>query len=117
VRINYYPPRGDNKEGWDNIDLIGWLGYPMQLKINFLCRDSILAAPIVVDSALFLDLAKRAGMSGIQEWLSFYFKAPMHAREVYPEHDLFIQLMKLKNTLRHMQGEELITHLGREYYD
>ena len=117
IRINYYPPRGDNKEGWDNIDLIGWLGYPMQLKINFLCRDSILAAPIVVDSALFLDLAKRAGMSGIQEWLSFYFKAPMHAREVYPEHDLFIQLMKLKNTLRHMQGEELITHLGREYYD
>jgi myo-inositol-1-phosphate synthase len=117
VRINYYPPRGDNKEGWDNIDLVGWLGYPMQLKINFLCRDSILAAPIVVDSALFLDLAKRAGMSGIQEWLSFYFKAPMHAREVYPEHDLFIQLMKLKNTLRHMQGEELITHLGREYYD
>jgi myo-inositol-1-phosphate synthase len=117
VRINYYPPRGDNKEGWDNIDLIGWLGYPMQLKINFLCRDSILAAPIVLDSSLFLDLAKRAGMSGIQEWLSFYFKAPMHAPEVYPEHDLFIQLMKLKNTLRHMQGEELITHLGREYYD
>ena len=117
VRINYYPPRGDNKEGWDNIDLVGWLGYPMQLKINFLCRDSILAAPIVLDSALFLDLAKRAGMSGIQEWLSFYFKAPMHAPEVYPEHDLFIQLMKLKNTLRHMQGEELITHLGREYYD
>ena len=117
VRINYYPPRGDNKEGWDNIDLVGWLGYPMQLKINFLCRDSILAAPIVLDSALFLDLAKRAGMSGIQEWLSFYFKAPMHAPEVYPEHDLFIQLMKLKNTLRFMQGELLITHLGREYYD
>src|ERR1700704_94203 len=117
VRINYYPPRGDNKEGWDNIDIFGWLGYPMQLKINFLCRDSILAAPIVLDVALFLDLAKRASMSGIQEWLSFYFKAPMHAREVYPEHDLFIQLMKLKNTLRHMQGEELITHLGREYYD
>jgi len=117
VRINYYPPRGDNKEGWDNIDLIGWLGYPMQLKINFLCRDSILAAPIVLDTALFMDLAKRAGMSGIQEWLSFYFKAPMHAKEVYPEHDLFIQLMKLKNTLRHMMGEELITHLGREYYD
>jgi myo-inositol-1-phosphate synthase len=117
VRINYYPPRGDNKEGWDNIDIFGWLGYPMQLKINFLCRDSILAAPIVLDSALFLDLAKRAGMSGIQEWLSFYFKAPMHAPEVYPEHDLFIQLMKLKNTLRYMQGEELITHLGREYYD
>ena len=117
VRINYYPPRGDNKEGWDNIDLIGWLGYPMQLKINFLCRDSILAAPIVLDSVLFLDLAKRAGMAGIQEWLSFYFKSPMHAPEVYPEHDLFIQLMKLKNTLRYMQGEELITHLGREYYD
>jgi myo-inositol-1-phosphate synthase len=117
VRINYYPPRGDNKEGWDNIDLVGWLGYPMQLKINFLCRDSILAAPIVLDTALFLDLAKRAGMSGIQEWLSFYFKSPMHAPEVYPEHDLFIQLMKLKNTLRFMKGEELITHLGREYYD
>ena len=117
VRINYYPPRGDNKEGWDNIDIVGWLGYPMQLKINFLCRDSILAAPIVLDSALFLDLAKRSGMFGIQEWLSFYFKAPMHAPEVYPEHDLFIQLMKLKNTLRHLKGEELITHLGREYYD
>ncbi|MEQ1898206.1 MAG: inositol-3-phosphate synthase [Vicinamibacterales bacterium] len=117
VRINYYPPRGDNKEGWDNIDIVGWLGYPMQLKINFLCRDSILAAPIVLDTALFMDLAKRAGMSGIQEWLSFYFKAPMHAKEVYPEHDLFIQLMKLKNTLRYMKGEELITHLGREYYD
>jgi myo-inositol-1-phosphate synthase len=117
VRINYYPPRGDNKEGWDNIDIFGWLGYPMQLKINFLCRDSILAAPIVLDAALFLDLSKRAGMSGIQEWLSFYFKAPMHAPEVYPEHDLFIQLMKLKNTLRFMRGEELITHLGREYYD
>ena len=117
VRINYYPPRGDNKEGWDNIDLVGWLGYPMQLKINFLCRDSILAAPIVLDSALFLDLAKRAGMSGIQEWLSFYFKAPMHSPDVYPEHDLFIQLMKLKNTLRFMQGADLITHLGREYYD
>ncbi len=115
VRINYYPPRGDNKEGWDNIDIVGWLGYPMQLKINFLCRDSILAAPIVLDSALFLDLAKRSGMSGIQEWLSFYFKAPMHAPAVYPEHDLFIQLMKLKNTLRYLKGEELITHLGREY--
>ena len=117
VRINYYPPRGDNKEGWDNIDLVGWLGYPMQLKINFLCRDSILAAPIVLDTVLFLDLAKRAGMSGIQEWLSFYYKSPMHAPEVYPEHDLFIQLTKLKNTLRFMKGEELITHLGREYYD
>jgi myo-inositol-1-phosphate synthase len=117
VRINYYPPRGDNKEGWDNIDLFGWLGYPMQLKINFLCRDSILAAPIVLDVALFLDLAKRVGFSGIQEWLSFYFKSPMHAAEVYPEHDVFIQLMKLKNTLRYIRGEELITHLGREYYD
>ena len=115
VRINYYPPRGDNKEGWDNIDLVGWLGYKMQLKINFLCRDSILAAPIVLDLALFLDLAKRAGMSGIQEWLSFYFKSPMHAPGLYPEHDLFIQLMKLKNTLRYMMGEELITHLGLEY--
>jgi len=117
VRINYYPPRGDNKEGWDNIDLFGWLGYEMQLKINFLCRDSILAAPIVLDLVLLLDLAHRAGMHGVQEWLSFYFKSPMHAPSVYPEHDLFIQLMKLKNTLRHMQGEELITHLGREYYD
>jgi myo-inositol-1-phosphate synthase len=117
VRINYYPPRGDNKEGWDNVDIFGWLGYKMQLKINFLCRDSILAAPIVLDTALFLDLASRAGMSGIQEWLSFYFKSPMHAASVYPEHDLFIQLMKLKNTLRHLQGEELITHLGLEYYD
>jgi myo-inositol-1-phosphate synthase len=117
VRINYYPPRGDNKEGWDNIDLVGWLGYQMQLKINFLCRDSILAAPIVLDVALFLDLSKRAGLSGIQEWLSFYFKSPMHAPGLYPEHDLFIQLMKLKNTLRYMRGEDLITHLGREYYD
>ncbi len=117
VRINYYPPRGDNKEGWDNIDLVGWLGYPMQLKINFLCRDSILAAPIVLDVALFLDLAKRAGMHGIQEWLSFYFKSPVHAPGLYPEHDLFIQLTKLKNTLRYLKGEELITHLGREYYD
>jgi myo-inositol-1-phosphate synthase len=117
VRINYYPPRGDNKEGWDNIDLVGWLGYPMQLKINFLCRDSILAAPIVLDVALFMDLAKRAGMHGIQEWLSFYFKSPVHAPNLYPEHDLFIQLMKLKNTLRFLKGEELITHLGREYYD
>jgi myo-inositol-1-phosphate synthase len=117
VRINYYKPRGDAKEGWDNIDLVGWLGYKMQLKINFLCRDSILAAPIVADVALFLDLAQRSGMSGIQEWLSFYFKSPMHAPTLYPEHDLFIQLMKLKNTLRHLRGEELITHLGREYYD
>ncbi len=117
VRSNSYPPRGDKKDGWDNIDLVGWLGYKMQLKIDFLCRDSILAAPIVLDLALFLDLAKRAGMSGIQEWLSFYFKSPMHAPGLYPEHDLFIQLMKLKNTLRYMVGEELITHLGLEYYD
>jgi myo-inositol-1-phosphate synthase len=117
VRINYYPPRGDNKEGWDNIDIFGWLDYKMQLKVNFLCRDSILAAPIVLDSALFLDLAKRAGMGGIQEWLSFYYKSPMHAPGLYPEHDLFIQLMKLKNTLRHLRGEDLITHLGLEYYD
>jgi myo-inositol-1-phosphate synthase len=117
VRINYYPPRGDNKEGWDNLDIFGWLGYPMQIKIDFLCRDSILAAPIVLDVALFLDLAQRAGMRGIQEWLSFYFKSPMHAPEIYPEHDLFIQLMKLKNTLRYLMGEELITHLGLEYYD
>jgi len=117
VRINYYPPSGDNKEGWDNIDIFGWLGYPMQIKVDFLCRDSILAAPIVLDLALFLDLAQRAGMRGIQEWLSFYFKSPMCAPELYPEHDLFIQLMKLKNTLRWMMGEELITHLGAEYYD
>jgi myo-inositol-1-phosphate synthase len=117
VRINYYPPRGDNKEGWDNIDIFGWLGYPMQIKVDFLCRDSILAAPIVLDLVLFLDLAQRAGLKGIQEWLSFYFKSPMCAPELYPEHDLFIQLMKLKNTLRWMVGEDLITHLGSEYYD
>jgi len=117
VRINYYPPRGDNKEGWDNIDIFGWMGYPMQIKVDFLCRDSILAAPIVLDLVLFMDLAKRVGMKGIQEWLSFYFKSPMCAPELYPEHDLFIQLMKLKNTLRHLKGEELITHLGLEYYD
>jgi len=117
VRINYYPPRGDNKEGWDNIDIFGWLGYKMQLKINFLCRDSILAAPIVLDVAIFMDLAKRAGMKGIQEWLSFYFKNPMHADGLHPEHDLFIQLRKLKKTRRNLRGEELITHLGREYYD
>ncbi len=117
VRINYYPPRRDNKEGWDNIDIFGWLGYPMQIKVDFLCRDSILAAPIVLDLALFMDLAQRTGMKGIQEWLSFYFKSPMCAREVYPEHDLFIQLIKLKNTLRHLKGEGLITHLGLEYYD
>ena len=115
VRINYYPPRGDNKEGWDNIDIFGWLGYPMQLKINFLCRDSILAAPLVLDLALFLDLAQRAGRSGIQEWLSFYFKSPMHAAGLYPEHDLAIQLKKLKNTLRHLKGEELVTHLDTGY--
>jgi myo-inositol-1-phosphate synthase len=117
VRIHYYPPRGDNKEGWDNIDIFGWLGYPMEIKIDFLCRDSILAAPIVLDLALFLDFAARCGMSGIQEWLSFYFKSPMVAEGLYPEHDLFIQLKKLKNTLRHIKGEELITHLGLEYYD
>jgi len=117
VKIHYYPPRGDNKEGWDNIDIFGWLGYPMQIKINFLCRDSILAAPLVLDLALFLDLAQRAGMKGIQEWLSFYFKSPQHAPGLYPEHDLFIQLMKLKNTLRFLRGEDLITHLGLEYYD
>jgi myo-inositol-1-phosphate synthase len=117
VRINYYPPRGDNKEGWDNIDIFGWLGYPMQIKVDFLCRDSILAAPIVLDLVLFLDLAQRAGLRGIQEWLSFYFKSPMTAPKLYPEHDLFIQLMKLKNTLRWMIGEDLITHLGQEYYD
>jgi len=117
VRINYYPPRGDNKEGWDNIDIFGWLGYKMQIKIDFLCRDSILAAPIVLDLALFLDLAHRSGMKGIQEWLSFYFKSPQTAPGLYPEHDVFIQLMKLKNTLRHLRGEDLITHLGLEYYD
>ena len=117
VRINYYPPRGDEKEAWDNIDIFGWMGYPMQIKINFLCRDSILAAPIVLDLALLMDLAGRTKMRGIQEWLSFYFKSPMHAPEVYPEHDLFIQLMKMKNRLRHLKGEELITHLGLEYYD
>lgn len=117
VRINYYPPRGDNKEGWDNLDIFGWLGYPMQIKIDFLCRDSILAAPLVLDLVLFLDLAKRAGMSGIQEWLSFYFKSPMTPPELYPEHDLFIQLMKLKNTLRFIRGEGQITHLGMDYYE
>ena len=117
VRINYYPPRGDEKEGWDNIDIFGWLGYPMQIKVDLLCRDSILAAPLVLDLVLFADLAQRAGMHGVQEWLSFYFKSPQTAPELYPEHDLFIQLMKLKNTLRYLQGEELITHLGHEYYD
>jgi myo-inositol-1-phosphate synthase len=117
VRINYYPPRGDNKEGWDNIDIFGWMGYPMQIKIDFLCRDSILAAPLVLDLALFFDLASRAGMKGIQEWLSFYFKSPQFAPGLYPEHDLFIQQTKLKNTLRYMMGEEQITHLGIEYYE
>jgi myo-inositol-1-phosphate synthase len=116
VRINYYPPRGDNKEGWDNIDIIGWMGYPMQIKVNFLCRDSILAAPIVLDLALFMDFAQRAGLKGIQEWLSFYFKSPMAAQGLQPEHDLFIQQTKLKNTLRHLMGEDQITHLGLEYY-
>ncbi len=117
VKINYYPPRGDAKEGWDNIDIFGWMNYPMQIKIDFLCRDSILAAPLVLDLVLFMDLAHRAGMRGIQEWLSFYFKAPMTAPGLYPEHDIFIQLMKLKNTLRFMKNETLITHLGLEYYD
>ena len=117
VRINYYPPRGDNKEGWDNIDIFGWLGYPMQIKVDFLCRDSILAAPLALDLVLFSDLAQRAGLGGIQEWLSYYYKAPMTAPDLYPEHDLFIQLTKLKNTLRWMMGEDQITHLGREYYD
>jgi len=117
VRINYYPPRGDNKEGWDNIDIFGWLGYPMQIKVDFLCRDSILAAPLVLDLAIFFDLAQRAGMSGIQEWLSFYFKSPQAAKGLYPEHDLFIQLTKLKNTLRYLKCEEQITHLGIEYYE
>ncbi len=117
VSINYYPPRGDNKEGWDNIDIFGWLGYPMQIKVDFLCRDSILAAPLALDLVLFMDLAQRAGLGGIQEWLSFYFKSPQVAPGLYPEHDLFIQLTKLKNTLRWMMGEDPITHLGREYYD
>lgn len=116
VRINYYPPRGDNKEGWDNIDIFGWMGYPMQIKVNFLCRDSILAAPIVLDLALFMDLAQRAGFSGIQEWLSFYFKSPMAAAGLQPEHDLFVQQLKLQNTLRFLGGEEIINHLGLTYY-
>jgi myo-inositol-1-phosphate synthase len=117
VRINYYPPHGDNKEGWDNIDIVGWLGYQMQIKVDFLCRDSILAAPIVLDLALFMDLARRAGQGSIQEWLSFYFKSPQTAPGLYAEHDLFIQQTKLKNTLRHWMGEDLITHLGTEYYE
>lgn len=116
VAISYYPPRGDQKEGWDCIDIFGWLGYPMQIKVDFLCRDSILAAPIVLDLVLFMDLAQRAEMTGIQEWLSFYFKNPQCAANLYPEHDLFIQLMKLKNTLRYLMGEEQITHLGLDYY-
>ncbi|QQR89309.1 MAG: inositol-3-phosphate synthase [Myxococcales bacterium] len=117
VRIEYYKPRGDQKEGWDNLDIFGWLGYPMQIKLNFLCRDSILAAPIVLDLALFSDLAQRANMSGIQEWLSFFYKSPMIAPGLYPENDLFVQSMKFKNTLRWLKGEDLITHLGNEYYD
>jgi myo-inositol-1-phosphate synthase len=116
VRINYYPPHGDNKEGWDNIDIFGWLGYKMQIKIDFLCRDSILAAPIVLDLALFLDLAKRADLYGIQEWLSFYLKSPQAAKGLSPMHDIFLQNQKLLNTLRHLMGEELITHLGMDYY-
>ncbi len=116
VRINYYPPKGDNKESWDNIDIFGWMGYPMQLKINFLCRDSILAAPICLDLVLFMDLARRAGFSGIQEWLSFYFKSPMHSQDVVPENDLFIQLMKMKNTLRLMMGEEVVTHVDGDHW-
>jgi len=115
VRINYYPPRGDNKESWDNIDIFGWMNYPMQIKVNFLCRDSILAAPIVLDLALFLDLAQRAGMSGIQEWLSFYLKSPQTPKGVHPMHDIFKQLHKLENTIRYIGGEELITHLGQDY--
>lgn len=116
VTINYYPPRGDNKEGWDCIDIFGWLGYPMQIKVDFQCRDSILAAPLILDLVLFMDFAQRVGMSGIQEWLSFYFKSPMHKENLYPEHDLFIQSMKLKNTLRYLMGEEQITHFGLDYY-
>lgn len=116
VRINYYPPHGDNKESWDNIDIFGWLGYSMQIKINFLCRDSILAAPIVLDLALFMDLAKRSQMSGVQEWLSFYFKSPQTLQGLKPEHDIFKQLIKMQNTLRHIMGEDLITHLGLDYY-
>jgi myo-inositol-1-phosphate synthase len=116
VRINYYPPRGDNKEGWDNIDIFGWLGYPMQIKVNFLCRDSILAAPLVLDLALFSDLAGRAGMRGIQEWLSFYFKAPIAKPGLQVEHDLSVQLLKLENTLRFFANEELVNHLGLTYY-
>jgi myo-inositol-1-phosphate synthase len=117
IRINYYPPHGDNKESWDNIDIFGWLGYKMQIKINFLCRDSILAAPVVLDLALFADFAKRAGLSGIQEWLGFYFKSPQTLPELRTEHDIFKQLIKLENTLRYLMGEDLITHLGLDYYE
>jgi myo-inositol-1-phosphate synthase len=117
VRINYYPPRGDNKEGWDSIDIFGWLGYKMQIKVDFLCRDSILAAPLALDLALFMDLAQRSGLKGVQEWLSFYFKAPQSKPGLYPEHDIFIQLMKLKNTLRHLKGEDAVTHLDAEPHD
>ncbi len=117
IRINYYPPHGDNKESWDNIDIFGWLGYPMQIKINFLCRDSILAAPVVLDLSLFMDLAQRSGMSGIQEWLSFYYKAPQTAPGLRPQHDIFKQLSKLENTLRYIMGEDLITNLGLDYYE
>jgi myo-inositol-1-phosphate synthase len=117
IRIEYYPPRGDAKEGWDNIDIFGWCGLPMQIKINFLCRDSILAAPVVLDLALFLDLAGRAGMSGVQEWLSFYFKSPMSRPDLSPEHDLFIQHLKLQNTLRILMGAEVLDHSGLDYYE
>ena len=117
VRINYYPPKGDDKESWDNIDIFGWLGYKMQIKINFLCKDSILAAPVVLDLVLFIDLAQRAGMKGIQEWLSFYFKSPQTAAELRPIHDIFLQKIKFENTLRYLMGEDLITHLGLDYYE
>jgi myo-inositol-1-phosphate synthase len=117
VRINYYPPKGDDKESWDNIDIFGWLGYKMQIKVNFLCKDSILAAPVVLDLALFMDLAQRANMKGIQEWLSFYFKSPQTAAGLRPIHDIFLQKIKLENTLRHLMGEDLITHLGLDYYE
>ena len=114
VRINYYPPRGDAKEGWDNIDIFGWLGYPMQVKVDFLCRDSILAAPLVLDLALFMDLAHRAGRFGLQEWLSFYYKSPTTRPELYPENNLFVQKTKMKITLREMVGESPITHTRDE---
>lgn len=116
IRINYYPPRRDNKESWDNIDIFGWMDYPMEIKINFLCRDSILAAPVMLDLILFSDLAQRSGMHGIQEWLSFYFKSPMTKQGLYPENDLFVQRSKLLNTLRYLMKEELIHHTGLDYY-